>query len=393
MLRGYTVFDVMPVENGHGFLWERHYDRLCRSAESIGMAVPISREVYGAAIEDLIHQSETAELVLRTVLSGGPSENGFAPNPGQETFYILAEERHRLPESVYDEGVKLITLPYERYLPQVKFANHAISIWDLKRRQTEGAVAPSERGAGRHLQGFGRLVHAQAFVEHPGLGEPLVALAQPGQRRGRQGVEGLAATPALVALQTVGLTVAHHPDGCAVRAPGLGFVLLVNLGKNPITLVGRTQLRHQRLTLSRTQLVQPFQPPLPVMFLHRLLQETRLAAVSLSRCASTGSWRAPVTTQCAKSLSVGLIVVHRPLNFADRQVPLQTLKAASDNTTNIRVIVLSETVPVVLALAVPDATLWHLEPYPSCFDPISWNRGRADFADALTDHARYQWNA
>ena len=139
MLRGYTVFDVMPVENGHGFLWERHYDRLCRSAESIGMAVPISKEAYGAAIEDLIHQSETAELVLRTVLSGGPSENGFAPEPGQETFYILAEERHRLPESVYDEGVKLITLPYERYLPQVKFANHAISIWDLKRRQTEGA--------------------------------------------------------------------------------------------------------------------------------------------------------------------------------------------------------------------------------------------------------------
>jgi len=139
MLRGYTVFDVMPVEGGCGFLWERHYDRLCRSAESIGMTVPITKEAYGMAIEDLIRQSETAELVLRTVLSGGPSESGFAPEPGRETFYILAEERHRLSESAYVEGVKLITLPYERYLPQVKFANHAISIWDLKRRQVEGA--------------------------------------------------------------------------------------------------------------------------------------------------------------------------------------------------------------------------------------------------------------
>lgn len=139
MLRGYTVFDVMPVEGGRGFLWERHYDRLCRSAESIGMTVPIGKEAYGVAIKDLIQQSGTTELVLRTVLSGGPSENGFAPEPGQETFYILAEERHRIPESSYAEGVKLITLPYERYLPQVKFANHAISIWDLKRRQAEGA--------------------------------------------------------------------------------------------------------------------------------------------------------------------------------------------------------------------------------------------------------------
>lgn len=139
MLRGYTVFDVMPVEGGHGFLWERHYDRLCRSAESIGMTVPIDKDAYGAAIADLIRQSGTTELVLRTVLSGGPSENGFAPEPGRETFYILAEARHRVPESAYAEGVKLITLPYERYLPQVKFANHAISIWDLKRRQAEGA--------------------------------------------------------------------------------------------------------------------------------------------------------------------------------------------------------------------------------------------------------------
>jgi branched-chain amino acid aminotransferase len=139
MLRGYTIFDVMPVEQGRGFLWERHYDRLCRSAESVGMRMLITKEAYGAAIEELIRQSGMEELVLRTVLSGGPSKNGFAPEPGRETFYILAEARHRLPASIYAEGVKLITLPYERYLPQVKFANHAISIWDLERRRAAGA--------------------------------------------------------------------------------------------------------------------------------------------------------------------------------------------------------------------------------------------------------------
>lgn len=139
MLRGYTIFDVMPVEQGQGLLWERHYDRLARSAQSVGMTVPVSKEEYGQILVDLIQASENQSIVFRTVLSGGPSKNGFTPEPGYETFYVLTEERHRLPETTYTQGVKLITLPYERYLPQVKFANHAISIWDLKRRQAEGA--------------------------------------------------------------------------------------------------------------------------------------------------------------------------------------------------------------------------------------------------------------
>lgn len=139
MLRGFTIFDVMVVEHGRAFLWERHYDRLASSARSIGLAVPLDKVAYGKALAELIEASPTQELVLRTVLSGGPSENGFTPEPGRETFYILTEERHRLSESIYQEGVKLITLPYERYLPQVKFANHAVSIWDLERRKREGA--------------------------------------------------------------------------------------------------------------------------------------------------------------------------------------------------------------------------------------------------------------
>ncbi|MBP7811591.1 MAG: aminotransferase class IV family protein [Candidatus Moranbacteria bacterium] len=139
MLRGFTIFDVMVVEHGRAFLWERHYDRLASSAKSIGLAVPLDKVAYGKALAELIEASPTQELVLRTVLSGGPSENGFTPEPGRETFYILTEERHRLSESIYQEGVKLITLPYERYLPQVKFANHTVSIWDLERRKREGA--------------------------------------------------------------------------------------------------------------------------------------------------------------------------------------------------------------------------------------------------------------
>ena len=138
-LRGYAVFDMMPVVNGRPFFWERHYERLKRSASALGLAVPVSAPGYKKIIDELIARNTFREMSLRTVLSGGPSRDGFAPEAHQETFLVLAEEAHQYPQAIYTEGVKMITLAYERPLPQVKLANHAIAIQDLPRRQAAGA--------------------------------------------------------------------------------------------------------------------------------------------------------------------------------------------------------------------------------------------------------------
>lgn len=160
MLRGFTVFDVLIVERGRAFLWERHYARLLASASAMGLTVPLSEIAYGRVLADLIAASQMDELVVRTVLSGGPSANGFTPESGQETFYILTEERHRLPAHIYTQGVKLITLSYERFMPQVKLANHAVSIADLARRKTAGA--------------FDTLYVSQGFVSEASQGNVLL---------------------------------------------------------------------------------------------------------------------------------------------------------------------------------------------------------------------------
>lgn len=139
-LRGYAVFDVMPMENGKPFLWDRHFDRLIRSAEVLGLAVPVSKDEYQTILEELLKRNqEHGKLSFRTVLSGGPSMDSFVPQAGQETFLVLAEPAHAYPESVFADGVKAITLEYERPLPQVKLANHAIAISDLPRRREAGA--------------------------------------------------------------------------------------------------------------------------------------------------------------------------------------------------------------------------------------------------------------
>lgn len=138
-LRGYVIFDVMPVENGKPFLWERHFRRLEDSARALHMELPVSAEEYQEILTKLVGENPFEETSLRTVFSGGPSENGFTPTPGNETFLVLVEALHRPKAETYMNGVKTITLHYERPIPQVKLGNHALAIRDLPRRQAEGA--------------------------------------------------------------------------------------------------------------------------------------------------------------------------------------------------------------------------------------------------------------
>lgn len=138
-LRGYAVFDVMSTENGKPFLWERHFDRLCLSAQALNLRVPVSGDEYRNILNELIIRNQEKNISFRTVLSGGTSADSFVPQPGEETFLVLAEAAHTYPAKQYEEGVTAITLEYERSLPQVKLANHAIAISDLPRRKEAGA--------------------------------------------------------------------------------------------------------------------------------------------------------------------------------------------------------------------------------------------------------------
>ncbi|MDD2766628.1 MAG: aminotransferase class IV [Candidatus Moranbacteria bacterium] len=139
-LRGYAVFDVMPVEHGKPFLWEDHYERLCRSAEALHLTLPVDRESYNAILDTLIEKNPSAlKQSLRTVLSGGPSQDAFTPEKGRETFLVCIEETHIYLPNIYTDGVKIITLSFERILPQVKLANHVMAIRDLARREKNNA--------------------------------------------------------------------------------------------------------------------------------------------------------------------------------------------------------------------------------------------------------------
>ena len=72
-LRGYAVYDVMPVVNGEPFLFGEHWKRFSRSANDLGLRVPIAGEEARDIIRDLVRRHDYETIIVRTILSGGPS--------------------------------------------------------------------------------------------------------------------------------------------------------------------------------------------------------------------------------------------------------------------------------------------------------------------------------
>lgn len=138
-LRGYGVFDVLPVVNGKPFLFTEHWARLERSAASLGLWLPVDAKEAEAIMLDLISRHAYPYMIVRTVLSGGPSEGGFLPE-GQETFCVMIEETKPMPETLYEQGTKVITLEHFRHIPEAKTTNYIVPISHRQRKEHEGAT-------------------------------------------------------------------------------------------------------------------------------------------------------------------------------------------------------------------------------------------------------------
>lgn len=138
ILRGYGVFDVMRTENGKPFLLDWHWERFENSAKMLGLSIPITKDEYRSILQDLIQKNGFSQSSIRTVLTGGPSEDSLHPQ-GNETFFILVDQLKPLNEKYYTEGVKLMTLDFGRHFPQAKITQHVAAIKHTKQKEEAGA--------------------------------------------------------------------------------------------------------------------------------------------------------------------------------------------------------------------------------------------------------------
>ncbi len=135
ILRGYGVFDVMCANGEKPFLSKEHFERFRNSAKELELKVPFSFSEYEGILKNLLKLHGHKKSTIRTVLTGGVSENGFSV--GKQTCYILIERFYNLPEEIYTKGAKLITHEFSRNLPKCKITNYveAIKLQDKKNKQ------------------------------------------------------------------------------------------------------------------------------------------------------------------------------------------------------------------------------------------------------------------
>ncbi len=140
VLRGYAVFDVMPIFNEDPFLAREHWERLVRSADTLSLGLPISFEQWTEIIKYLLQKNHLQDASVRTVLTGGVSENAFEPNFKQPTFYILMDIWKEISSEWYEKGVGVITKPYIRKFPEAKTVDYVFPISYLAEKKAKGAV-------------------------------------------------------------------------------------------------------------------------------------------------------------------------------------------------------------------------------------------------------------
>jgi branched-chain amino acid aminotransferase len=139
IVRGYGVFDFLRTYNGAPFRLREHVQRLQKSAELIGLSLPWSTEEIEAIAQDTLKRNNLPEANIRIVVTGGYSIDLITPL-GQPSLMVLINPVSEYPVDYYERGIKVITVPMERFLPNAKTLNYISAIMALQQAKQQNAV-------------------------------------------------------------------------------------------------------------------------------------------------------------------------------------------------------------------------------------------------------------
>jgi branched-chain amino acid aminotransferase len=108
LLTGDGVFETLRVYGGVPFAWDRHLDRLARSADALGLSVPDAASLRAAA-EAVITANDLADARLRITITGGPAPLGSERGEHQPTVIVAVGQLRDWPETE-----QVVVVPWTR---------------------------------------------------------------------------------------------------------------------------------------------------------------------------------------------------------------------------------------------------------------------------------------
>ena len=127
LLRGLGIFDYFRVWDGVPVFAEDHIIRLQHSIHVTDLNVGVSDHQWMEWFGQMIRINEADRAGFKVIVTGGFSEDGFTI-PEQKNIYMML---HHLPPNdpkQYEEGVSLLTTPYQRDIPSAKTTSYIQSM-------------------------------------------------------------------------------------------------------------------------------------------------------------------------------------------------------------------------------------------------------------------------
>jgi branched-chain amino acid aminotransferase len=135
LLYGDGVFEGIRSYNRLVFKLKEHIERLFESAKSIMLDISLTKEELIAAVIRTLNENSLKDAYIRLVVTRGQGDLGLDPRKckGNSTVIIIADKITLYPERFYKEGLKIVTVPTVRNLPealnpQIKSLNYLNNI-------------------------------------------------------------------------------------------------------------------------------------------------------------------------------------------------------------------------------------------------------------------------
>jgi len=127
LLRGYASFDFLRVIDQVPLFLNEYLDRFFRSSAMMKLKCPCSKEEIVDIVYKLILINPPGRTGIRLILSGGFAEGNYLP-AAKPNFIILHEPFDTPPETIYEKGIAVKSVAYQRPLPAVKSTDYFMGI-------------------------------------------------------------------------------------------------------------------------------------------------------------------------------------------------------------------------------------------------------------------------
>lgn len=134
VLYGDGVFEGIRLYSGCIFRLKEHLERLWSSAHYLRLEIPMTMEEMTQALKDTVKANGLTDGYIRLVVTRGSGDLGLDPRLcPKATIFIIAANIKMYPESDYENGLEIITVPTNRmnlaaFNPRVKSCNYLNNI-------------------------------------------------------------------------------------------------------------------------------------------------------------------------------------------------------------------------------------------------------------------------